>query len=92
MLEERWTTESSLGLAPAPISALFNYFGCDLTLYFAFLRTFSLWLWLPAVLGLVLFVFQVAGPRPLCPCPQCALAPCAHRPLRASPSEPLCSS
>ena len=57
-LEERWTTESSLGLAPAPITPLYNYFGADLTLYMAFLRLYSLWLWLPAVLGLVLFVFQ----------------------------------
>ena len=28
------------------------------TLYFAFLRTFSMWLWAPAMCGLVLFVFQ----------------------------------
>ena len=48
----------ALGLAPAPITPLYNYFGADLTLYMAFLRLYSLWLWLPAVLGLVLFVFQ----------------------------------
>ena len=58
LLESRWTTESSLGLAPAPLTALYNYFGVDLTLYLAFLRLYSLWLWAPAILGLVLFVFQ----------------------------------
>ena len=58
VLEERWTTESSLGLAPAPITPLYNYFGADLTLYLAFLRLYSSWLWAPALLGLVLFVFQ----------------------------------
>ena len=58
VLEERWTTESSLGLGPAPISRLYNYFGADVTLYLAFLRLYSLCLWLPAIAGLVLFVFQ----------------------------------
>ena len=58
VLEERWTTESSLGLGAAPITPLFNYFGADVTLYLAFLRLYSLCLWAPAIIGLVLFVFQ----------------------------------
>ena len=45
-------------LSPAPIAQLYNYLGAELALYFAFLRTFSLWLWAPAIAGLILFVFQ----------------------------------
>ena len=50
--------ETALALAPAPLAQLFNYFGAEYTLYFAFLRTYSMWLWAPAMCGLVLFVFQ----------------------------------
>ena len=76
VLEERWTTESSLGLAPAPITPLYNYFGADLTLYLAFLRLYSQGLWVPAILGLVLFVFQeteCAGGIPHPPSPSSRL-------------------
>ena len=57
-LEERWSASASLGLAPAPLTELYNYFGAEYALYFAFLRRFSQWLWAPAALGLVLFVFN----------------------------------
>ena len=57
-LEDRWGVEAALALAPAPFAQLFNYFGPERTLYFAFLRTLSMWLWAPAVGGLVLYVFQ----------------------------------
>ena len=50
--------ETALALAPAPLAQLFNYFGAEYTLYCAFLRTYSMWLWAPAMCGLVLFVFQ----------------------------------
>ena len=53
----QWTLEASLGLAPAPTARMYNYFGCDLALYFSFLRLYSLWLWLPAVFGVVVFLF-----------------------------------
>jgi len=57
-LEDRWGLPSALALAPCPVGQLFNYFGAEYTLYFVFLRTFSMWLWAPALTGLVLFVFQ----------------------------------
>ena len=57
-LEDRWGLSSALALAPCPVGQLFNYFGAEYTLYFVFLRTFSMWLWAPALVGLVLFVFQ----------------------------------
>ncbi|KAL1507864.1 hypothetical protein AB1Y20_007472 [Prymnesium parvum] len=57
-LEGAWSMASSMALAPAPIAQLHNYLGPEFALYFAFLRLYSLWLWAPAVAGLVLAVFQ----------------------------------
>ena len=56
-LEHGWSTASMLGLAAPPATRLFNYFGGEHALYFAFLRTLSLWLWAPAIAGVVLFIF-----------------------------------
>jgi hypothetical protein len=56
-LEAGWSTASMLGLAAPPSTRLFNYFGGEHALYFAFLRTLSQWLWMPGVAGVVLFIF-----------------------------------
>ena len=45
-------------MAPAPLAKLCNYFGPQYALYFAYLRTYSLWLWPPAILGALLFIVQ----------------------------------
>ena len=57
-LEEAWTTASAMAMAPAPLAKLCNYFGPQYALYFAYLRTYSLWLWPPAILGALLFIVQ----------------------------------
>ena len=85
-----------LALAPSPVGGFFNYLGSEYALYFSFLRSFSLWLWPVAALGLVLFVIVVLltliTPMLLrsaaghIPCGPRALQPAAAPPLTLSPS------